>query len=649
MKKLLLAFPFFLGILLCFFACNISTEKNKTSNIPSAENSVDNQLQKIKHLRKSNPDSALLLNQKLIKNINTYNDSIKVEILLTSASLFRNVNIDSTLFYSNKLLTLQQQRKDSLSIGDAYFRLGFYYRKNNEIAKSLNAYYNSIKTYERIKDTIEAGIKLVNLTNLLNSIGNYNEAEQTGVKALQYLEKSANKKYIAGTYNALAIASKEQKIYNEALHWYNKALNVASDSISKIKILNNIAVVYTYQEEYEKAHTLLEKLEKSPELENNPDSYAKNIDNRAYVASLLKVSNAENDLKKALEIRKSNDDISGQTTSYLHLSQYYLNNNQTTKARKMALKAFELAQQTKSTDDTLEALSLLIESSQNPKTYAVVYKNLTDSIHTSQGRLKNTFAKIKYESEKNQQENLKLTNEAKINELRLENQQSRNLLLIIIIGIILSAGFIYYRFIKIKHQREKVDEAYQTEMRISKKIHDELANDVFNIIAFTENTPVEKTIKSNLLLQLDAIYEKARNIARGNGKIDLDTNFSEKIISLINSYCNEDVNILNRGLATFPSEEIPTYIKRVIYRSLQELLVNMKKHSKASVVVFNFTLEKKNLKISYSDNGQGTDISKNFIINGLANVENRIEGVDGNFIFDTMPGKGFKATITIPI
>ena len=75
----------------------------------------------------------------------------------------------------------------------------------------------------------------------------------------------------------------------------------------------------------------------------------------------------------------------------------------------------------------------------------------------------------------------------------------------------------------------------------------------------------------------------------------------------------------------------------------------MKKHSKASVVVFNFTLEKKNLKISYSDNGQGTDISKNFIINGLANVENRIEGVDGNFIFDTMPGKGFKATITIPI
>ena len=134
---------------------------------------------------------------------------------------------------------------------------------------------------------------------------------------------------------------------------------------------------------------------------------------------------------------KSNDDISGQTTSYLHLSQYYLNNNQTTKARKMALKAFELAQQTKSTDDTLEALSLLIESSQNPKTYAVVYKNLTDSIHTSQGRLKNTFAKIKYESEKNQQENLKLTNEAKINKLRLENQQSRNLLLIIIIGIII--------------------------------------------------------------------------------------------------------------------------------------------------------------------------------------------------------------------
>lgn len=650
MKKLLVSFPFFFFISCCFISCDKKVTKETTHEFPKKD-SLYSKFEEVNILKKGSLNSALQLNKKLLEDVRDYDNSLEADLLMQRASLFRKTNLDSTTYYTEKLLQLQQKRKDSLAIADAYFRLGFYFRKNNKIDKSLAAYYNSIKTYESVKDTIEAGMKLLNLTNLLNAIGNYNEAEQTGVRALQYLENTKNRKYVAGIYNALAIASKKQKIYGDALHWYNKALNVASDSITKSKVENNIAVVYTEQGAYKKAYKLLDELSKQDiiEDEDNLELKARNIDNKANVASFLEYPDAEEGLKKALEIRRDINDASGQATSYLHLSNHYLKNNQIHKASSMALLGFKLAQQTKSNEDTMEALSLLIASSNNPRTYAMVYKELNDSITTSQGRLKNTFAKIRYESDKNREENLKLLNEAKINQLRIEKQHNNNIALGVVIVIIVIASYIFYLLLRAKHQREKADQAYQTEMLISKKVHDELANDMFNIIAYTENSTLENKTKDDILYQLEGVYEKTRNIARDNARLDIDEQFSEKIIGLINSYRNDTVNILNRGLSRIVWEEVPTYKKRVIYRSLQELLVNMKKHSKASVVVLNFTSEKKDIQISYSDNGCGVDLTRDFVTNGLVNVENRIDGIKGSFTFDSSLGKGFKANITIPV
>ena len=86
-----------------------------------------------------------------------------------------------------------------------------------------------------------------------------------------------------------------------------------------------------------------------------------------------------------------------------------------------------------------------------------------------------------------------------------------------------------------------------------------------------------------------------------------------------------------------------------LYRVLQELLVNMKKHSNSSLVVLSFNIDENKLCLNYTDNGVGFPSDKIILKNGLQNVENRIHAIKGTVTFDIKSNKGFKVHITFPI
>ena len=87
--------------------------------------------------------------------------------------------------------------------------------------------------------------------------------------------------------------------------------------------------------------------------------------------------------------------------------------------------------------------------------------------------------------------------------------------------------------------------------------------------------------------------------------------------------------------------------KIALYRVLQELMINMKKHSQGTLVVLRFETDNKHCYIHYSDNGIGI---KNPLQskNGLINVENRIHTIGGSIIFDSKSSKGLKIKLTFP-
>ena len=542
-------------------------------------------------------------------------------------------------------------KKSNLAEIDRFIDLG---DKHFENVKYDSAYYyhNKAKSLCDVKtDNTRIIYSLSRMSEIQQNQGDYSGSETTAIEAMPFLNTTMDPSYESSLYNLLGVVYMKLFDYDNALFYYKKALHLKIDAIRKLKIEHNIAVVYMAKHDYDRAIQILLPLTLRKEIQNDPATYSKALDNLGF--SYFKVRNPKGIeyLNQALKIKTNINDDWGMAASYLHLTQYYKQTNPGL-ANDYARMAYEKATKVNNVDDRLESLASLIQSSSGnqSKFYSEKYIHISDSIAKVRQNARNQFAKIKYDSKKDKEENLLLKNQKSENLLELEIQKNRNLLLrfLIVIGI-LSTIFLYY-FLKAINKKEKIQTTYDTETRISKKLHDELANDVYHTMAFAETQDLSSTQNKEILLtNLDTIYSRTRNISKENSPIDTGLHFVAGLKEMISDFNTDAVTILINSMDSVHWNTVETNKKIIVYRVLQELLVNMKKHSHCSLVVITFKKNENKLQIDYSDNGLGAAFDKINSKNGLQNVENRILAINGTITFDTKPDKGFKTSFTIPI
>ncbi|MFK7058955.1 hypothetical protein V3Q90_02305 [Flavobacterium oreochromis] len=284
----------------------------------------------------------------------------------------------------------------------------------------------------------------------------------------------------------------------------------------------------------------------------------------------------------------------------------------------------------------------------NPKKeFALKYATLNDSITNIRNTAKNQFAKIKYDAKVTEEENLKLKNTQIQKELELQKSENEKDFWLVLVVLLISFVLFLFNYFKNKNRQEKQKATYFTETRIAKKIHDELANDVFQTISYVETKSIDKPQhKEELINLLDNIYQRSRNISKENESIETGEYFNDALIAMINSYKTNQCNVIIKKDETINWQNLLAIKKITIFRVLQELLINMKKHSQATIVVVSFASGKNDINIDYSDNGKGLDFGK-IKKSGLSNAENRIKNINGKITFESL-GKGLKIKISIP-
>ena len=517
---------------------------------------------------------------------------------------------------------------------DEYTNLGLEYF-NAKAYDSAYVYFEKAKSYSSPSDEdLTLIYPLLMLSDIQRIKNDYHGSEESLTEALTYIQKSTDSSYVTFIYNNLGLSFQEQFNFTEALYHYQKSLAVTSDELSKCIIKNNIAYTYIKQENYLEAKAVLDSIKDNIALRNEPLEHARVLDNFGFTLLQLNENTSIDYLVRSKNIREKEADIVGLTASYMHLAAYYQSDNIAI-AKDYALKAYEMAKKTNNPDDRIEALQFLTKTSDGTeaKEYAIKTFRLNDSIQTARQKAKNQFAKIKYDSKQALKE--------------LEKQ--KRLKEFSVIGIILLFGigiFIYYRIKKRNRKRIK-ETAYQTETRIAKKLHDELANDVHNTIAFAETQDLFNPKNKDILLEnLEAIYDRTRNISSENKDIDTGEHYLDKLKAMLATYNSPDRNVIV-NMNAFNHLKTSKEVKVIVHRVVQELMVNMKKHSQCSLASVLIKSTKKGLQINYSDNGIGTD-NLLHLKNGLQNVENRILSINGTINFDTAPEKGFKVKIEIP-
>jgi signal transduction histidine kinase len=535
------------------------------------------------------------------------------------------------------------QAQKWVDLGDSYF-------KYQKFDSAFYAYNNSRVLYVIEKDSAFMTYNSIQMAYIQQMSSDYFGSEKNLIEGLSFAQPNSTNE--AALYNLLGISSKELSNYDDALYYYDKAKSVTKDVLARLILKNNIANVYIKKQEYNTAIGILEPVAKAKILDTVFTSKARVLDNLGF--SYFKVNRNQEGLdlmNQALIIRKKENDSFGMIGSYLHLSEYFQKSNPQ-KAKEYALEAYQTAVKIHSVDERLESLSFLVANDFGNTTneYAVAYIQLNDSILKVRNNAKNQFAKIKYDSDWNRSENLKLKAQETEKSLELANSENQILVLSIlgVIGIVM----VLFRFnqVKSKSKREKLLEVYNTETRISKQLHDELANDVYHAMTFAETQDLAtENNKETLLNNLDNIYLRTRNISKENSAIETGVNFIPNLKEMMANYSNQQVNVLVNGLDVLQTTILENNKKITVYRVIHELLVNMKKHSQCSLVVITFKKTDKKVQIDYSDNGVGATVDEIKLKNGLQNVENRIDAINGTITFDKTTNKGFKVSFTFPI
>ncbi|WP_299444113.1 ATP-binding protein [uncultured Aquimarina sp.] len=585
-------------------------------------------------------------------------DSDYLKILSKKSSSLRKQNkMDSAIIYAEDLLKGALLIKDTFYILKSYDKLAQYHRLNNSSFISTQFYIRSKELNLIRRDTSRAVDKLRFISSIQKKLGDFNSSENTTIQALNLsksLPDSIGDKHRLGLYNILGITTKELKNYQDSKEWYLKALEISIDPMKIAVIKGNIANVDIKLGNYKKAIDSLSKLIKVSIPSKELNQKAKFIGNLAYAKSKLNYPEAEKELKKALKLRVDIKDLSGQFASNIHLTEYYQERNEDKKALFHANKAYQIAIILKNSTSKTEALSYLIDLKENPKKEAIEFERLTDSIYTARDKAKNQFAKIKFRTDELREQNLildkkRITEENKnlrLEALRQKEASQKLLFASATILVIISSIYLFF-YLRTRHRKEKILERHTTEKRLSKKLHDEVGNDVFYLMSQlqNENNSIKSSNDINIIDGLDAVYHKVRDFSRDH-TIETGAEYGDELLSLLNSYGNQEIKIFTKKLDDDFWITISEHKKVALYWALKELLTNMKKHSKATVVSVSIVKEKKNIVVKYTDNGIGMNMNDpQKRKNGLHNVENRIKEMKGTITFDTKPQEGFKASI----
>lgn len=525
----------------------------------------------------------------------------------------------------------------------------FYYanaRKFREKGKTDSAfYYYNLATdeYLKINDSLGASKSLINMAIIQCNNGDYFGSIETSLEANSFLEAktdSISRGFLASNFNNLAVASNSLKNYDEAEKFYKLALNNATELQNKYVYYNNVGDVLITKGLYKKALPYLDIALKT----NDSLSYARALNNWARAKFLDNHNfNPIPHYHKAFNIRLNNGNTIDLNSSYANLCDYYKEIDFDI-ALKFAKKMENAAIKAKSSQDQLQALKRLIMlDKKNYQQNFRLFTELTDQVQLNGNRAKNQYALIRYGVEKSKAENSIL----KVD--KLESQKKLIYLVIAVVGLltIIIIGNISYKKRRKRLEQEKELEVKNTELKYSKKVHDVLANGIYQVMIKLENNL--DIGRDETLDDLEYVYNRSRNISYDSAENNTESeNFYVKINKLLGYFSSNDVGTILIGNEIEVWKDISDANKAEVYQVLRELLINMKKHSEADRVTLRFERTFEKVKVFYSDTGIGIN-DETILKNGVRNMVNRIENMGGSITFETQTEKGLEVNFSFPI
>lgn len=591
-------------------------------------------------------------------------------------------NLDKIDSIKNSVLNFKIQ--DSILLANAHFNIGELYRYSFIGDSAYFHYHQAQKIYKTQKEDYKLAKTLYGIAVVLKNEKDLTASELVSIQAISILESLKQTNDVKETrsflYNNLGLVFGELEQYEESIFYYKKAIdlkaNLKGDYRSSIYFSkNNLALSYNKSGQYDLAlmlyNEILSNLDFIKELKDTrPDRYALILDNYANTLYLSKKYDRLPELYfKALQITDSvNPKGYNSIIINQHLAEFYKHKSNMNLARYYANQAKDIAEQYHN-DELLSSLLLLsqIETGDNAAKHLQAYIKLSDSLQKNERSLRNKFARIQFETEQIEQENVQIAKE-------------RMWLFVISVTLIISS-FLLYLVITQRNknrqlqlvqkqqeaneeiynlmlsQNEKIEEARTLEKkRISQELHDGVLGRLFGTRLSLDslnfnNTPEAIQTRGQYIDELKNIEQDIRKVSHelntdfvsGAGFIDIIKTLIETQTILYKlDYKLDYDSVINW-------DELSNKTKIHMYRIVQESLHNIHKHANATRVDISFTLKNNVICLAIKDDGSGFDVSKSRAGIGLKNMRSRMNEINGSIDIESGKNNGTQIKIEVPI
>jgi signal transduction histidine kinase len=584
--------------------------------------------------------------------------------------------------YAKRLVEYAIKSHDTTNIGEGYLLIGDYYSGLLKYDSAYAYYYQAEKMFLPIKDSLNLSYALFLKAHILSKNGVYSDAEYQILESIRYNTSKTFLRRKYQQYFTIGDVFSGLGLYDDALYFYKQSLSIINSKdilkevdsktleLHRVYILGKIAFVYLNRGHHEKAEKILVNTISKHIDFSNIDSeryYSYLAVNLAIVRMKQNVfSGVKSLLEQAVDIGKKNKNRIVIHNAQIGLAEYYYLTHQEDLATSILEKVVVEAQSVSDFLIELQALELLVTYSgvDSPKYFEEYLKK--NKIQKGESSvIRNNFIRIKNETDKLLQQNKELGNKNK--QLAIIGCGLFILLASVLMIYLYRAKERKLKIVKMFHRdtehyynsiiniQNHLTLSQEIEQRsLAKELNDGVYNKLFAIRFYLTFLDKQKVIEEKSSL-VEVIVEVEKYIREMSHFID---NESIKEVSGFVQLLRELV-MMQKRLCTIKFDfnidegldlERLNHTKRVnIYRSIQEVLLNVVLHSQASqcnIVIKSISLS--TFRIFIKDDGVGFDLRKVKTGLGLINIKERIEIIDGKFFIFSQRGAGTKVIFNLP-
>ncbi len=576
-----------------------------------------------------------------IANINSNESAENKAHYLRVLLLYRKGELDSAVSISKRILENPYLQFDSVTFPKFMITIGGVCLKRGDFHTANKYFLEGLQVAELTRNEQVQSVCLNNLAILNQELGNYREALKYQRKALVFFEKNNLILNIGLLYENMGILYANMGVQDSAIFYYDKSLLFLKQMGSE----ENIAILHD-----NKGWALagLNQLDSGMfylQLAKQDFIRIKSMDLTKIADNRLKIG------KVCIQIAKVRND-----PSYLKqgLAEMLVG---TALAEKEKMENIKM--------DAYWSLSQIYEILGNEsKAYLFLkkYNNMSDSIRS--GALTSQIAEMqtKYETEKKENEIIKLNAGKLLDGEKLARQKTLNYSLLAIAALLLISGILSYKNIQNKRRTEKQVAILERQNaienmrnKIASDVHDEMGANLtrlgLNAQQLLQNSAMsehEKQIIEKMALQSKEIITGMREIIWASNPANDNL---KSMLGFMRQYIDRFFDGTNiRPVVNFPHDigEITLHpeVRRNLFFILKESLNNAIKYSGSDRIDIDFHNENENFNLQIKDYGKGIDDpNRDAFSNGLRNMKMRAELIQSLFKLMTAPGQGVKISI----